>query len=312
MQCPYCKVHYDDSERICPVCGKRPGTVAKAKHTMADLEKSAAAQRKSGSYNKTSRTAAVNRQKQRKTTTDTASKRTATGTPRPDHPYTPPAAEQRTTTDTPRSSATYRATADNWQKKSSGGGLAKGILIVVIVLFLLQVVFSFVEDSRDSFSSLIEDSSWTDSLEELFDDSASYDYLSETPEWLIGTWMSTDGTIQFTQNEDGSVSYIQDGLILEIEDATDLYEIVWDRDTGLDKDTLSWYLPESMLSLDLSQYKFYEMDSDMFEEMYDSDEWIFSSLDFAVPSDAAVITEMQFVDPVTGNLVTLQKQGEKT
>lgn len=26
MKCPYCRIHYDDSESVCPVCGKRAGT----------------------------------------------------------------------------------------------------------------------------------------------------------------------------------------------------------------------------------------------------------------------------------------------
>ena len=31
MKCPYCGVHYLDSEHECPVCGKRPGIGAPKK-----------------------------------------------------------------------------------------------------------------------------------------------------------------------------------------------------------------------------------------------------------------------------------------
>lgn len=279
MKCPYCHVNYDDSERVCPVCGKRAGVTASAKNAASGWEKRLSAQKKPGTYNKQQKTSSA--------------KRTATDTPRSDHPYADG-----------EKSRTYQASPSGWKKQSSGSSAPKIILGIVAALFLLQLVlpllFGFVDFS--SLGSRIEQEVATFIDEEFINDGVNFEYQENIPKSLIGTWECKDAKISFTLNEDGSFRYSDQDMTQETS-GTDLYQITWTEETTTED--LEHYLYGNLPELELEAFDLYALDVDFFKNYY------IDSMDIAVPRDEPAVTSILCVDPVTGALLTFEKQTER-
>ncbi|MGM9648788.1 MAG: hypothetical protein ACI3XY_02310 [Butyricicoccaceae bacterium] len=298
MRCPYCHVHYDDSERVCPVCGRRAGMTASPKRSAASWESHSTAPKKSASGHKT----AASSNGWKTTTKSSGAGRTATGTPRPDHPYQEPAAK-RTATGTLR---TYQAAADGWQKQSSGGGnlapkLILGIVTAVFALQLIGPLLFYNVIGSDPISSVSEDISSV-----IFGSDDVFYEEQELPEWLEGTWSCADTGSTLTIAADGSVEYDAGDSAVLVCDSSDFYQITWDEATEED---LSSYLPDALIQLDSDGYLFYELDADVFVWL---DSFSYNVFCFAVPKDAEIITEFFAESPDTGEQIIFQKQTQTT
>lgn len=295
MRCPYCHIHYDDSERVCPVCGRRAGMTASPKHSASSWESHSTAPKKSASQHKSSSSFSG----WNTTTKSSGAGRTATGTPRPDHPYQESAAK-RTATGTPR---TYQAAADGWKKQPSGGNnlAPKLILGIVIAVFALQLIGPLLFYNVIGSDPVPEDISSV-----IFGSDDVFYEEQELPEWLEGTWSCADTGSTLTIAADGSVEYDAGDREVLVCDSSDFYQITWDEATEED---LSSYLPDALIQLDSDGYLFYELDADVFVWLGGFSYDVFC---FAVPKDAEIITEFFAESPDTGEQIIFQKQTQTT
>lgn len=182
MKCPYCGIYFMEDDKVCPVCGKRPGIQAAKKGSKPanpKLDMPYSPNPKQSSGKSTARKQTYNNKSK---STEAAWQQAAAGQHIHSNPLEP-------------------------NKKS---GCGTGCLIVVIILVILFVINIM---SAIRFSTITNSSSWEESIDSFFEDTFSEDdiediYVDIAPsDVFTGTWRSSDNTMTITVDEDGNFSW---------------------------------------------------------------------------------------------------------
>lgn len=209
MKCPYCGVHYEDTEKQCPVCGKRSGiTTPKKPSKFTSAETSAKpAQASAKPFEPSS----------------TSSKKTVSAG----------SSKSGSTSRAAKSSYSSKSSEEAWQramnqtsavkKKKSGCGIYILIGVVLTILLCLLTVFFalYVYDNASSGSGTIlsEDSTYS-----------SCEILETLP---TGTWQTQDKSLTVVIDEEGCISWT-DGVDTAEDYAPLFYHMFYTEDNFAD------------------------------------------------------------------------------
>ncbi len=274
MKCPYCGIHYEDSERECPVCGKRPGLFApkkKSKFSASEPE-DRPSPKKAKSASSTARKQTYNHKKP--DSAEDAWQRAAAGAHSHDDPL---------------------SAAPRGQKKKASGCLIA--VVVFILFFFILFIFSIVSFRAVTHSA----ANWLDDtfLSEDYEDYDDiYEYCDPSEAFPLGTWVNDDASVTMAVDSESTFSWTNG-----IEVFTDEYAL-FERLALTAGNAGDHCSEEELARYPIEDYTLYTLYASCWDE--ESDDSPILSICMYIPNDTdtAALTSFDYYDYETGEYHT--------
>ncbi|MCD8356690.1 MAG: hypothetical protein LUE11_08990 [Clostridia bacterium] len=179
MKCPHCGIYFMEDDKICPVCGKRPGIQAgktESKTASPKLDMPYQPNPKQSSGKSTARKQTYNNKSK---STEAAWQQAAAGQHLHGNPLQ--------------------------TKKKTGCGTGCLIVVIILVILIATNIISAIH-----FTTTTNSGGWSEYVDSIFEDNFSEDdaYVAVAPtEAFTGTWRSSDNTMTIMVDEDGNLSW---------------------------------------------------------------------------------------------------------